>query len=112
MPRKDRTFNDRDVIRIIGRHLNREEKIRILDFFGLQDLPPLPSPKLAIVKDQLSRGRVEANRIKNALEQVESILSGLALVPGPQQAALSTAATALKFSLTIAGLLGTILSSE
>lgn len=79
MPRKDRTFSDNDVIRIIEKHLTLEERENVLIRLGTLLIPAadvkMPEAmKMGLVKTILQR-------ISDTLAPIILVVDGLSLIP-------------------------------
>lgn len=101
MPRKDRTFSDKDLLRILINNLTREEKLRVLEFFGLGLDLPEPKPKDDLPKKKVDAVRIEVEIAQKTVQTMKSLIGGLALVPGPQQGVLRVIDKLLSALLTI-----------
>jgi len=89
MPRKDRTFSDRDVLRIIARNLTRTEKFRVLDALGaIVDAPETLRAKEKAEEIHVKTSTI-VSRTKEEISQIRTLLSGLELIPGPQRTVLT-----------------------
>jgi hypothetical protein len=110
VPRKDRTFSDRDIIRLILRYLERTEKIRVLEFFGLGLDLPMPEKPPDLLATKVNKARVEIEIEIRTLEVLTKITSTAALIPGPQQSVLIAINKSLGGLLTILKAIGTLLT--
>jgi len=100
MPRKDRTFSDRDILRLVFNYLDREEKIKVLEFFGLGlDLPP-PPPKEELPKKKVQTIKIEVEIATKTLEIVQGLVKAASFAPGPQKALLQLIEKSLGVVLT------------
>lgn len=77
MPRKDRTFNDKDVIRIIVKHLTVDEQLNVASFLD-NEILNLIDGKLEPLNNLL----VDILQFKDI---IQPILNGLEFLPGVGQ---------------------------
>jgi hypothetical protein len=109
MPRKDRTFSDRDMERLILHYLTRPEKIKVLEFFGLgldvPELPPAPTPE----KRKINKVKIEVQIAQKTIERIVSLLEIAELFPGPQRTPIAAIKKLLGALLTILTTIDTIL---
>ena len=73
MPRKDRTFSDKDLIRIFNLHLTPEEQNRVLDIL-CGPVPPAP--------EEVTRLESLLRDILDFLSLLEPLIGLLSLIPG------------------------------
>jgi hypothetical protein len=111
MPRKDRTFSDSDVIRILTNNLERREKIAVLEFFGLglgQDIEPPKTQPLPRAKT--NKAKIEVEVTIQTIERIKSVVGPLSLLPGPQKGVLDAIHKSLDGILTILELVDRLLT--
>jgi len=103
MPRKDRTFSDSDIVRIIGKYLTRREQRAVLRALGAEIEDPGPIPDIRTTPEG-KKVSLDVERLFRVVKVVKDIVTAAALIPGPQRAALSAIAlslTAVESGVTI-----------
>jgi len=94
MPRKDRTFSDSDVIRIIGKYLTRREQQGVLRALGAEIETPGELPDIRTTPEG-KKVSLDVERVFRVLTLVKDLVTAASLIPGPQRAALAAIALSL-----------------
>lgn len=109
MPRSNRTFSDRDVVRIARRNLTRVELDAVILELCQPEEKKTEIELLKITKHDLDRARLDIPFGISAIQKIRSVISTLALLPGRQKPFLIAINKFLGSLLTILEFIGTLL---
>lgn len=84
MPRKDRTFSDKDIVRLTIHNLTRPEKVSVLEVLCGITTERTPMETMR-EKREVDTIKIELEIARETLRRLGNILDVLEKIPGPQK---------------------------